>query len=128
MPKLVVVGGMVECSHGGKARLKSGNAKLKIRGAEVVTAGGEVGLSFLPPTAPPTPDNPAPCPHVGPGTPPPPSPCTATLAATTGVSTKIKVDGVGVLLDTTSGSATNPNDPGAKWKISDVGQEPVEEA
>jgi hypothetical protein len=125
MPKLVVVGGLVECNHHGKAKLKSGNAKLKIKGAEVVTAGGEVGLSF---TALPTPDNPAPCTKVGPGTPPPPSPCTATLAAIFGVSTKIKVGGVGVLLDTASGPAANPNDPSANWKISDAGQDLVEEA
>lgn len=128
MPKLIVVGGLVECSHGGKAKLKSGNAKLKINGAEAVTAGGELGLSFLPSTAPPTPDNPAPCPHVGPGTPPPPSPCAATLAAIAGVSTKIKVGGVGVLLDTASGPATNPNDPSAQWKISNAGQDLMKEA
>jgi hypothetical protein len=125
MPKLIVVGGLIECSHGGKARLKSGNAKLKINGAEVVTAGGEMGLSFLPSTAPPTPDNPAPCPHVGPGA---PSPCAATLAAVAGVSTKTKVGGVGVLLDTATGPATNPNDPSAKWKISDAGQDLMKEA
>lgn len=128
MPKLVVVGGMVECAHGGKARLKSGNAKLKISGAEVVTVGGEEGLSFLPSATSPTPDNPAPCPFLGPSTPPPPSPCNATLAVIDGVSTKIKVDGVGVLLYGASGPATNPNDPSAKWKITDAGQDLMEEA
>lgn len=128
MPKVVVVGGLLECSHGGKVKLKSGDAKLKLNGAEVVTMGMEVGLSFLPATAPPTPDNPAPCPHLGPGTPPPPSPCAPTLAATVGVSTNIKVDSVGVLLDTASGPATNPNDPSAKWKISDAGQTIMNEA
>jgi hypothetical protein len=126
MPKLVVVGGMVNCSHGGKARLKSGNAKLKIRGAEVVTAGSETGLSFLPGPAL-TPDNPAPCPVLDQSG--KPSPCTATSAATAGVSTKIKVGGDGVLLhDVASGPAINPSDPKATWKITDPGQDLVEVA
>jgi hypothetical protein len=126
MPKIVVVGGFVECKHGGRTKLKSGNAKLKIGGAEVVTAGSEAGVSFIALTVPPTPDNPAPCTQQSPtGS---PSPCAKTLPATIGVSTKIKVDGVGVLLDTASGSATNPNDPSAQWTISDAGQALMEEA
>lgn len=123
MPNIVVVGGFVECSHGGKSKIKSGNAKLKISGAEAVTMGMEVGLSFLPANATPTPDNPAVCTRLADaGSPPPPSPCSGTMAATVGISTKIKVDGVGVLLDTASGTATNRNDLDAKWKISDAGQ------
>ncbi|HWY76468.1 MAG TPA: hypothetical protein VN281_12670 [Verrucomicrobiae bacterium] len=129
MPKIVVVGGFVECKHSGRTKLKSGNAKLKIGGAEVVIAGGEVGVSFMPltvPPTPPTPDNPAPCiQQTAAGT---PSPCAITLLATSGISTKIKVDGVGVLLDTASGLATNPNDPSAQWTISDAGQALMEEA
>jgi hypothetical protein len=126
MPKIVVVGGFVECKHHGRTKLKSGNAKLKIGGAKVVTAGGEVGVSFMPLTVPPTPDNPAPCTQQTPAG--SPSPCAITLPANSGISTKIKVDGVGVLLDTASGSATNPNDPSARWTISDAGQALIEEA
>jgi hypothetical protein len=123
MPKVVVVGGFLECSHGGKTKISSGNEKLKVNGSAVVTLGLETGYAFLPANSPPTPDQPAPCPKLAAaGTPPPPSPCSATLAATAGVSTKIKVDGNGVLLDTGSGPAVNANDPGAKWKISDAGQ------
>jgi len=122
VPKVVVVGGFLECSHGGKTKISSGNEKLKISGSAAVTLGLESGYAFLPANAPPTPDQPAPCKKTAAGTPFPPSPCSATLAATTGVSTKIKVDGVGVLLDTASGPAVNANDPGAKWKISDAGQ------
>lgn len=128
MPSVVVAGGFVDCSHSGRAKLKSGNAKLTVNGASVVTMGMEVGLSFLPPTAPITPDNPIPCPHLGPGSPPPPSPCSATMTATNGVSTKITVGGVGVLLDTATGSAINANDPGATWQVSDSGQTILREA
>jgi hypothetical protein len=125
----VVIGAIVQCSHGGKSRLRAGNAKLKVNDAAVVTAGMEVGVPFLPFGSPPTPDNPAPCTKQAPGTPPPPSPCTATLAATPeGVSTKITVDGIGVLLDTASGKATNTNDPDANWIISDAGQAVLRES
>ena len=127
MNKIVVVGGFVQCSHGGRARLTSGNGKLKIGGADVVVSGGEVGLSFLPPEAPPTPDNPVPCPRKGPGTPPPSSPCSATVAAIKGVSTKMRVGGLGVLLDTASGQAVNASDPSARWTIADAGQSLMDE-
>lgn len=126
MPKIVVVGGFVECTHHGRTKLKSGNAKLKIGDAEVVTEGSEVGLAFIGSTAPPTPDNPVPCIQKTPAG--SDSPCASTLPATSGVSTKTKVGGAGVLLDTASGSATNPNDPKAQWKISDAGQHLMEEA
>jgi hypothetical protein len=128
MPSVVVVGGLIECSHGGKTKIKTGNSKLKIDDAEVVVVGMEVGLSFLPVGSPPTPDNPAPCTQLAKaGTPPPPSPCTATVAATKGISTKIKVNNLGVLLDTATGNAINPNDPAATWKISDPGQTKLQE-
>ena len=128
MPNIVVIGGLIECSHGGKTQIKSGNEKLKIRDASVVTSGMEVGLSFLPFNAPPTPDNPTPCSHVVPGSSPPvASPCTATVAASIGISTKIKVGTVGALLDTAKGSAVNANDPSATWKISDAGQDILQE-
>ena len=48
--------------------------------------------------------------------------------ATAGISTKIKVAGLGVLLETAHGNTTNPNDPSATWKISDAGQEKMTEA
>src|SRR5262249_52354738 len=130
MPSVVVVGAIVQCSHGGKSKLRSGNAKLKVKGAAALTPGIEVGVAFLPVGSPPTPDNPAPCAklaNVG-GPHPPPSPCMATVAATPeGISTKITVDGVGVLLDTASGQATNTNDPNATWSISEAGQAVLKE-
>jgi hypothetical protein len=123
----VVVGAIIKCSHGGKSRLHTGNAKLKVNDAKAVTAGMEVGVSFLPAGSPPTPDNPAPCTKMANAG--PPSPCTATLAATPeGVSTKITVDGKGVLLHTASGPATNANDPNARWTISDAGQAILKES
>lgn len=124
MANIVVVGGIIECSHGGKTKLKTGNSKLKIDNAEVVVSGMEVGLSFLPLGSPPTPDNPAPCTLQVAGN---PSPCTATVAATRGISTKIKIDGLGVLLNTATGKAVNPNDPTATWKISNASQSKLRE-
>jgi hypothetical protein len=126
MSKIVVVGGFVQCSHGGRARLTSGSGQLRIGGADAVVSGGEVGLSFLPPEAPPTPDHPVPCPVKGPGTPPPSTPCSATVAATAGVSTEVRVGGLGVLLDTASGQAVNVNDPSARWTIAEAGQAVVD--
>jgi hypothetical protein len=127
MPKVVVVGVFLECSHGGKTKISSGNERLKVDGSAVITLGLESGYAFLPANSPPTPDQPAPCKKLAPVTPFPPSPCSATLAAITGVSTKIKVGGVGVLLDTASGPAVNANDPAATWKITDAGQPLLEE-
>lgn len=126
MPKVVVVGGFIQCSHRGLTRIHSGNPKLKIGGAAVVTQGQETGYAFLALGSPTTPDQPAPC------TQPPdatgPSPCLATLAATQGVSDRIKVDGTGALLDTATGPATNRTDTAAKWNISDPGQTLLSEA
>lgn len=118
MPKYVVVGGFLECNHGGKVQLTSGSAKVRIDGSEVVVAGQEAKYSFA--------ASQPPCPHTSPV--PAPSPCTVTGPATDGVSTKFTVDGFGVLLDTATGLCTNPNDPAAKWTVADAGQTLVGEA
>lgn len=127
MAFVVVAGAMVQCSHGGQSKFPSGNPKLKIGGAAAVTAGMEAGVPFLPFGSPPTPDNPAPCPVQTTSTPPAPSPCTATLAATSGISTKILVGGLGVLLDSASGNTVNATSPGT-WSIVNAGQALVKEA
>jgi hypothetical protein len=44
------------------------------------------------------------------------------MAATSGVSAKITVGGLGALLDTAQGKATNAQDPSATWSIDDAGQ------
>jgi hypothetical protein len=128
MPNVVVEGGFLECSHRGKTKISAGDQKLKINGSAVVTLGLETGYAFLPATSPPTPDQPVPCSKLSPAPGNPPSPCSATRAATSGESTKITVSGVGVLLDTASGPATNANDPLARWRISDAGQTILREA
>ncbi len=127
MPKIVVGGGFLKCSHGGLTKLSKGNSKLTIGGAAAVTSGMETGYSFLPTTAPPTPDQPAPCTQMTSTTPPAPSPCSATSPATGGISSKITVGGAGVLLDTATGPAVNPADPSAKWTISDAGETKMNE-
>jgi hypothetical protein len=115
MANVVVVGGALSCSHQGRARLSSGDSRLTVDGQAVVVSGQEVGLSF----ATGSPGVLVPCPlttNAG------PSPCAATIAATAGVSTMITVGGLGVLLDTATGTATNPQDASATWSVSDPGQ------
>lgn len=126
MPSVVVEGGFIECSHGGKTKITSGNQKLKINGSAVITLGMELGYPFQPLGSPPTPDNPAPCPIKTPTPLEMPSPCTATLAATSGISTKITVDGLGALLDSASGNTINAISPGT-WSIGSAGQTVLKE-
>jgi len=116
MPFVVVEGGVIQCSHGGQARLSSGSQKLKIGGHAALTAGMEVGIAF---SAVVTPATPAPCPITTPGG--NPSPCTATVAATAGVSTKITVDHQGVILDSAQGNTLNAQQPGT-WSVVSAGQ------
>lgn len=115
MADAVVLGGVIKCSHGGQTRLSSGNSKLSVDGNNVVSQGQEVGLSF----APGSPGLIAPCPFSTPGG---PSPCTATTAAIGGISTKLTVDNLGVLLDTANGTAVNAQDPSATWAVQSAGQ------
>ncbi len=128
MAYYVVAGAIMQCSHGGQSKIPSGNSKLQISSAAAVTFGMELGVSFLPPTAPPTPNNPAPCTKTFPPPASTPSPCAATLAALSGVSTKLTVDGAGVLLDSATGLATNAADPAAKWTVSTPGQQLLQES
>ena len=110
--KIVVQGATLACTHQGQATATSGNAKLKIGGKPAVVSGMEGLLSFTGCTF-----------ATGGG----PSPCTVTSPASAGVSMKVKVDGMGVLLDTATGTAVNANDPGATWSVSDAGQTLAEE-
>lgn len=115
MPDVVVVGGVIKCSHGGQVRLASGDIRLNVDDNGALVQGQEIGLSF----APATPGVIAPCPFATTGG---PSPCTATMAATGGISTKLAVGALGVLLDTASGKAVNAQDPSAVWSIQSAGQ------
>jgi hypothetical protein len=112
----VVAGAMLKCTHGGMAPIPKGDSRLQISGAAAVTAGMEAGVSFAAGTPP--------CLFATAGG---PSPCTATQAATSGISTKLTVGGVGVLLDSASGLATNAQDPSAQWSVALAGQQLLQE-
>jgi hypothetical protein len=127
MSDVVVMRGKIECkpirpislTHGGQASFAQGSRKLTVKGVGVVVSGMETGISFAL-GAVPSPLVPCPC-----VTPPPdnqPAPCSSTNAATSGISTRIRVDGQGVLLDTGGGQAVNAKDPGATWEVSEAGQ------
>ena len=125
MPKILVVGAVLECSHGGQIRIDSGNDKLKVGGKAALTAGMEAGLAFAASDVPPMPNQLAPCTVM---TPPPPTPkgvpC-VTSAASSGSATKLKVGGTAVLLDSANGSTINAISPGT-WKVSKAGQSKLE--
>lgn len=115
MAGVVVTGGVLTCSHKGRAKLSSGDSRLTVDGKAAVVSGHEVGVSFA--TGSPGVD--VPCnfkTNAG------PSPCTATVAATAGVSTKLTVGGLGVLLDNATGTAVNTIDGSATWSVADAGQ------
>lgn len=119
MAYVVVVGGILKCSHQGRTRITQGDSRLDVDGNAVVLQGQEIGISF----APGSPGGIAPCPFTSSGN---PSPCTATIAATDGISTQITVAQQGALLDTAGGSATNANDPSATWSVDMAGQSKLE--
>lgn len=116
MAYVLVAGGVLACSHKGRAKLATGDSRLTVDGHAVVVSGQEAGISFA--TGAPGVD--APCSWTAPNG--SPSPCTATLAATSGVSAKVTIGGLGALLDSAAGSATNTTDAGATWSVSDAGQ------
>jgi hypothetical protein len=116
MPNVLVVGGVLACSHQGGAKVMTGDSRLTVDGQAALVSGQEVGISF----ASGSPGVLTPCPVTTPAG--APSPCAATLAATGGVSTKVSVGALGVLLDTAAGHATNAQDPNATWSVSDPGQ------
>jgi hypothetical protein len=118
MANVVVLGGVIECSHGGQVRLASGDSWLDVDGNDIIVQGQEVGLSF----APGSPGVISPCTFTTPAG--NVSPCTATQAATTGISTELTVGGLGVLLDTAGGVATNT--PPVTWSVQSAGQSKLE--
>lgn len=120
MPNVLVVGATLQCSHGGVVRLTGGNAKLLVTNNAVITSGQEAGLSF----APGAPGVIVPCTHPNSKapTPPPTVPCSATMAATSGISTLLVIDEMGALMDTASGQTVNLDDPQASWSVASAGQ------
>jgi hypothetical protein len=89
---------------------------MSVAGLGAVVSGMELGISFATTVTP--------CPHTSGMN---PSPCTATLAATAGISLRLSVDGLGVLLESAQGLATNANDPLASWSVLSAGQTILQE-
>jgi hypothetical protein len=115
MAKVVVVGGIVKCIHGGQLRLISGDSRLDVDGNAAVVQGQEAGLSFAPATL----GLISPCTYAPGGV---SSPCAIVVPATAGISTKLTVGGLGVLLDTAEGQTSNAT----SWSIQDAGQNKLE--
>ena len=114
MPHVLVVGAILACTHQGQLRLTSGDSKLNVDGNDVVVQGQEVGVSFAG-----GPGVVAPCIYAPGGV---SSPCTIPAPATAGVSTKLKVGGLGVLLDTATGQTSNAT----SWSVNSPGQTKLE--
>jgi hypothetical protein len=121
----LVEGAVIKCPHGGQAKLTSGDSKFKIGGSAVITSGQEVGISFGAFNAPPTPDQPSPCSINNMGA---PTPCSGTLAATAGMSMKLKVGGAPALLDTATGMVPNATTGPAPWTVVSAGQTLMKES
>ena len=105
MGYVVIKSGIVECSHEGFVPFTTGNPLLTVNGVEVVVSGMETGISITN------------CPFMSGSN---PSPCSATNTATTGVAMKLRVAGLGVLLDSAVG--TTVNTPPATWDVKNPGQ------
>jgi hypothetical protein len=116
MPSVVVVGGVIQCSHGGMVKLMQGDGRLEIGSNAAVVSGMEANLSFAS-----GPGLVLLCPNQTPaGT---PAPCTGTLPATAGVSTLLTVENKGVLLDNAQGDAVNTQSvKPPTWSVLKAGQ------
>src|SRR4051794_16376771 len=109
MSEVVVAGATVKCAHSGMQQLQGGSSKLTVGGAQAIVAGTEAPASTFTGCSFST--------NAG------PSPCAGLTAATSGVSSKLKVGGTGVLLKDASGMTTNPIPAGVgTWSVSDAGQ------
>ena len=120
MPNVVVVGGKIECSHGGTVELTTGAGQLEIAQSAALTSGMEVGISF----AQGSPGVIVVCPNAVPSGNPGSAPCTIVAKAAIGVSAQMTINGVGVLLDNASGPTFNPNPSGPppSWSVLQAGQ------
>jgi hypothetical protein len=116
MANVVVKGGVLSCAHKGEVRLSSGDGRLSVDGNGAVLSGMEVGLSF----ALGAPGVTTPCPIQTAGG--SPAPCAGTVAASSGVSAKLTVGGLGVLLDSAGGNVPNPQLGPATWSVASAGQ------
>jgi len=112
---VLVKNAIIACSHGGQIQIGSGNSRLSISGASVVTSGMESNLSFAnakPPCNNKTTDqskSSAPC---------------STQSATGGLAGKLSVGGVPVLLNSAKGATIPSVTPAVAgtWLVSSPGQ------
>lgn len=95
------------CAHSGTVTLTATQSKLTIAGAKALVDGDLSGaLISNCPIAPPPPTN---------------VKCTAIASAAGGVSTKLKISGKGVLLETVRGNTNGTVTP-TTWSVQNAGQ------
>ena len=123
MPQVLVVGSVIQCTHGGQLKLSAANAQLTVDNNGAVTSGQEVGLMFGSPQAP-VAGMVSPCTAQTPTTPPTFVPCT-TLPAVAGISVMLTVGNQPVLLATAQGTTVSGAGPG-QWSVGSAGQTKLE--
>jgi len=123
MPTVLVVGGLLQCTHGGQLKVTAGSSQMTVDNNAVVTSGMEAGLTFGSPTAP-VPAMIAPCSAQTPSTPPVFVPCT-TMPAAAGAAVKLSVGNMPALLSSATGPTVSGAGPGT-WSVSDAGQVKLE--
>ena len=110
---VAVLGGMLQCGHGGTIAVTTAKARLKVGGADVLLKGEEAGLVFATCTNQTTTNTPV------------PSPCRS-QAVSAGTATKLTVAGVPVLLASATGTtvpSVTPSTTGPfTWSVSAAGQ------
>lgn len=89
MPLVLTEGASVSCAHAAPVQLRAGQAKLTVGGARVLVAGDLVGATVAGCTNAPTPTG--------------NKPCVTTTNAVGGLSTRLRVGGRAVLLETVGG-------------------------
>jgi len=119
MPMVLVKGAIIQCTHGGQLQLSAGDSRLTVGDNGAITSGMEAGLTFGSPTSPVS-GMLSPCSAQTPTTPSTFVAC-VTAPAVAGVSKKLTVGNVPVLLDSATGSTVSGAGPG-KWSVSSAGQ------
>ena len=115
MPKILTETSQINCPHGGRVQASAGQSKLRVGGSRVLVAGDIVGKQVAACLT-------SPVPQAG---------TLKCLAVATvmpqGISTRLRVGGKGVLLDTANG-LTNGTVTGApqSWSIANANQLKVE--
>lgn len=107
MPSVITEQSTIQCLAGGTVQAIASQTKLKVGGAKVLVQGDLDGATIAGCGISPSPTT---------------SPCTATITATAGTSTRLKVGGKAVLLDTTLGNATGLAPAPETFSVQSAGQ------